>query len=346
MNKPAGKIFKKAEDLLQLLNPLHGKGRSDETVEEKMDFETLEHNKVTWIDIENPKKKELGELLEKYDFHPLHLESCVSVGELDRVEFEKDYVFILLHNPSYDHIQKKIISTKVCIFIGENYVITVHKHHRRTLHEAFISCKENVEFRDMFFRKSSARLLHSIINVFEKDISNHLHEALQELDDIEDVVFDTSKSGVFEISQMRQKIVRLRRVTLSFKEITQSLVTSQHLFVTKSSRYFRNLSNSFNKLLEILDETRETVEIYKDADFTVSTEKTNKILTVLTIVFTFSIPATVLGAIYGMNVILPGGVDSKPWDFFGEFTTFYILIGTSIVSVVFMLLYFKYKEWF
>jgi Mg2+ and Co2+ transporter CorA len=42
-----------------------------------------------------------------------------------------------------------------------------------------------------------------------------------------------------------------------------------------------------------------------------STEKTNRILSVLTILFTLSIPATVIGAIYGMNVHLPGGIDEE-----------------------------------
>ena len=38
-----------------------------------------------------------------------------------------------------------------------------------------------------------------------------------------------------------------------------------------------------------------------------SQEKTNKILAVLTIVFTPSISATVIGTFYGMNINLPGG---------------------------------------
>jgi Mg2+ and Co2+ transporter CorA len=39
-----------------------------------------------------------------------------------------------------------------------------------------------------------------------------------------------------------------------------------------------------------------------------SQEKTNKILAMLTIVFTLSIPATVIGTFYGMNINLPGEI--------------------------------------
>jgi magnesium transporter len=63
-----------------------------------------------------------------------------------------------------------------------------------------------------------------------------------------------------------------------------------------------------DKAFEILEESKETIEIYKDTGNMLSTEKTNRILSVFTILFTLSIPATVIGAIYGMNVLLPGRI--------------------------------------
>ena len=62
-----------------------------------------------------------------------------------------------------------------------------------------------------------------------------------------------------------------------------------------------------DKVIDALEESRETMEIYKDTDFMLSTEKTNRVLAVLTIVFTLAIPATVIGTFYGMNVSLPRG---------------------------------------
>ena len=39
-----------------------------------------------------------------------------------------------------------------------------------------------------------------------------------------------------------------------------------------------------------------------------SAEKTNKILAILTILFTFSIPAIVIGTFYEMNINMPGSI--------------------------------------
>jgi CorA-like Mg2+ transporter protein len=60
--------------------------------------------------------------------------------------------------------------------------------------------------------------------------------------------------------------------------------------------------------LKYLKNQKKLLKIYKYTGNMLSTEKTNRILSVLTILFTLSIPATVIGAIYGMNVHLPGRI--------------------------------------
>lgn len=95
-----------------------------------------------------------------------------------------------------------------------------------------------------------------------------------------------------------------------------------------------------------MDEAQETIEIFKDADFTTSTEQTNQILAVLTLVFTFTIPVTVLGTLYGMNVPLPGGTEFGMWTGFGPYTTAILIAIVSLFMALVMYLYFKTKRWF
>jgi magnesium transporter len=109
--------------------------------------------------------------------------------------------------------------------------------------------------------------------------------------------------------------------------------------------YFDDVRDHVDKLIEILDEAKETVEIFKDTDFMLSTEKSNKILAVLTILFTFSIPASVIAAFYGMNINLPGGTQTGPSTFLGQFTSFIILIIAALIPAGVMIFWFKQKGW-
>ena len=76
-----------------------------------------------------------------------------------------------------------------------------------------------------------------------------------------------------------------------------------------------------------------------------SQEKTNKILAVLTILFTLSIPATVFGAFYGMNVNLPGGIETGSWTQLGPHTTLVFVIVISSGSALIMVFYFRRLGW-
>jgi magnesium transporter len=95
-----------------------------------------------------------------------------------------------------------------------------------------------------------------------------------------------------------------------------------------------------------LEEAKETVEIFKDADFTASSARTNEVLAVLTIIFTLTIPATILGTFYGMNIPLPGGIEAGAWTFWGPYTTLMLVMGISIVLAIIMAIYFWKKKWF
>ena len=103
-----------------------------------------------------------------------------------------------------------------------------------------------------------------------------------------------------------------------------------------------------HRLWETVEEAKETIEVYKDADFTSSTERTNQILAILTIIFTLAIPGTLFGTYYGMNIILPGGVNGEhhQWTFLGPFTTLILIIGASVLAGFLMYVWFKRKKWF
>ena len=87
------------------------------------------------------------------------------------------------------------------------------------------------------------------------------------------------------------------------------------------------------------------MEIYKDTDFVLSTEKLNKILAILTIVFTLAIPATVIGTFYGMNVYLPGGIETSQTAGFNDYIPLILVLLASGIPALIMFLYYRRLGW-
>lgn len=310
-------------------------------------IETISYGKITWVDVINPNRRIISELAQKFPFHPLHLEDCLTKGQFPKIEQNTDdkYLFLLFRFPRYNSKDENITIHQMCFFLGKNYLVTIHED-SDIISNIFNDCKENIDQRKVYIDNSSAHLLYTIINRLTDDLSSLLQAILLEVDETEDIVFDDKVSGAYNIGQLRRKILSSRRVIGPLRTLLEELKTKVNKFSsTDLSIYFDNISDAVDKAWETLEEARDTADIYKDADFIISSEKTNRILAVLTIIFTLSIPATVIGTFYGMNILLPGDVAAGSWTFFGKYTTFIVILIIATVPALLMHLYFRKRGW-
>jgi magnesium transporter len=349
LGKPHKRIAGALRGYLNFLNPPENIKQTSAAGNHGEKIQTIHHNKITWVDVKDPGRKEISQLAEQFPFHPLHLEDCVSKGQFPKLEQsdEDKYLFLLFRLPRF-HPREGIISiSQICFFLGQNYLVTVHENSGDTISSMFADCEENPVQRKAYINNSSSHLLYTIIEKLTDDLVPILQKILQEVDETEDIVFDDKVSGVFKVGQLRRKIISLRRVIGPLRTLLEDIEDRINKFSHRNlTVYFVDITHRIDKAWETLEEARETVDIYKDADFIASTEKTNRILAVLTLIFTLSIPATVVGSFYGMNIPLPGGLDSGPFTFWGRYTTFMLVIIAAVLPAVLMVWYFRKKGWF
>ncbi len=313
-------------------------------------IETVQGGKFTWIDLQNPDRNDVEKLAEKYNFNTLNIEDCMTKFELPKLDSYDDHFFVILHFPPL--AQKIGISknSQLSIFVGKDFLVTVHQGDLKPLVELVDICKTNSDQhrKERLLGKTSGLLLHEIIDVLVDDLLHTSRKIIANLDEIEDRVFDETKPVARSIALLRREINRLRRIANPLKKFVLEIAKNVKKFSGNEdeelSLYYDDVIDHIDKVIETLEESRETMEIYKDTDFVLSTEKTNKVLAVLTIIFTLAIPSTVIGTFYGMNVDLPGGIGDNSM-FLGPFTTFIIIIIASAIPAVMMFTYFKKLGW-
>ena len=314
--------------------------------ERKLGLESITNKRLTWVNIQKPTREKLNILEESYLFHELNIEDCLSKIQIPKIDRYEDHFFVILHFPSIDKNESIPRSTQLAIFAGFDYLVTVQQGELTALNEMFQYCKINERQRESFMGISSGYLLHSIIDLLVDDLLHILMKLKGNLDDIEDVVFDDKLSAPREIALLRREITTLRRIVIPLKRIVLDFSKNIQKFSEEDlTLYFDNVKDHIDKVIEVLEESKETIEIFKDTDFMLSTEKSNKILAILTILFTLSIPVTVVAAIYGMNVNLPGGIVTGSPTFFGQYTSLILLVIAVTVPAVIMMWYFKRQGW-
>jgi magnesium transporter len=267
-------------------------------LETKVD--TITNNGLTWLNIERPIHEVLMETLGKhyYHFHELNLDDSLSKIQIPKVDRYSDHIFVILHFPTTSPSSNIINTTKTAkkgssittlhfsqlsMFIGRNFLVTVHQGDLQPLNELFQLCKKESDSnssnsqREELMGKSSGYLFHTIIDTLVDDLLHRLIKIVGNLQDVEDAVFDDKVAVVKEISLVRREITTLRRVVFPLKRIVSEITNRdiQRFSEEDLTKYFNDVEDHINKLLEVLESSKETIEIYKDTDFILSTEKTN-----------------------------------------------------------------------
>jgi len=298
---------------------------------------------MTWTDILDPKPSDLDTLANDYHFHSLDLESCLSTEQLTKLEDHEDYFFIMVQIPVQDD-QGLVGCKQVSMFLGKNYLITLHPSSLHTITTLFQEYSGSAKYRDGL--KSSVYLAYRIIDDLTDGISTILDNVQASLNKIETVVFNEKKSSARTINLARRQTATLRRIVYPLGLYIGDLSKAQKYSSEDLTIYFSDLRHKVGKISARIEEMKEIVEIYNDTDFITSSNRTNTVLSFLTIIFTLTLPAALVAAIYGMNIPIPGALVPGALNYFGNYTSLLLIVILMLVPTLVMAGYFWRRGWF
>jgi len=294
----------------------------------------------TWVNVERPARRELDYLAQFYPFHPLDLDDTISHIQLSKLDEYTDYLFVILHFPVFNKRTRVTTASQVSLFVGKDFLVTVHSGELKSLVTLFKGCQEKEESRQEYLAKDPGYLLYRIVDMLVDSCLPMLDKTLANLERVEDKVFDEMVDTAQEVAILRRDIASQRRIFWPMKAVVADLEQKAQRFTKSDLKvYFGDINDHLNRIWTTLEEARETVDIYKDTDFVLSQDRLQKIMAVLTVIMAVTLPFTIIASIYGMNVPLPGsGAAGHP--FVG-----WILIGLMTVSAGVMVFLFRLRHW-
>jgi len=308
--------------------------------EEELKLESLTWGNLTWVNIEKPTERETKYLAQNYPFHPLDLDDCLSRIQRPKIDEYKDYLFLVLHFPVFSKESLVTTSTQVSVFIGKNYLITLHKGELKPLVKLFRECQLDEESRQEHLSQGSGYLLYRIIDRLVDYCLPILNKIGNNIEDTEDNIF--SSSGVLkaieDLSTLRRDVISFRRTIWPMRAVIGSLEPKVHRFTDMDMVvYFGDMVDHVDKIWDGLDEYKEIIEGLNAAYDSLATHRTNEVIRMLTIIATILLPITVVASIFGMNIPL-GPFTASPYS-----ALCVSLICLAIISG--MLYFFRRQRW-
>jgi magnesium transporter len=308
--------------------------------EEQPHIETATFKDLTWVNIEQPTTVETDYLAQNYHFNQLDLDDCLSRRQRPKIDEYEDYLFVVLHFPKWHKELQIARPSQLAIFIGKKYVVTVHAGELTPLVKFFELCRDDASMRQRAMSKGSALLAYRIIDLLVDYCFPIMDKILSQMETLEDMVFDQTVEATHELAVARRDIIAQRRIIWPLRTVIAELEPKLRKLTTRNmSDLFGDMLDHLAKIWDTLEECKEVIEVYKDSDYVLSTERINRIMRVLTIFSAIILPFVVISSIYGMNVTLPGGLT------IGNFQTFLLLLLAMILVAGGMLFFFRRKHW-
>lgn len=306
--------------------------------EEQVNLESVTWGNLTWVNIENPTEQETEYLGQNYHFHPLDLDDCLSRIQRPKIDEYKDYLFLVFHFPVFNKDARVTTPSQLSVFIGENYLITLHKGELKPLVKLFRECQVNEESQQEYFSKGSGYLLYRLIDRLVDYCLPILSKVGNNIEDAEDSVFsDRMRGTIKEISILRRDIISFRRIIWPMRAVIGSLEPKLRRFSTMDMTvYFGDMVDHVDKIWDTLDEYKEVIEGLKDTYDSLATNRTNEVMRILTVIATVLLPITVVSSVWGMNITLP---------FERSNLAFLYVVLIMLVIIGGMLYFFRRQHW-
>lgn len=290
---------------------------------------------VLWADVSDPTSTDFEELAEEFGFHPLSIEDCRNEHQRPKIEEFPGYYFIVLYEAQLAGPNDKLELRELNIFLGKNYLVTVHSRPIRAIDTATRLWHEWLDQAD----HGAGLIAYLLIDAIVDDYLPLLDLVSEHMDSLEDSIFGEWRAEVIEeIFGVKKKLLYLRRSITPLRDVFNTMLRrEQPIFPREIHIYFQDVYDHLIRVADTIDTLRDMLSSTMDAYLSVSGNRMNKIMKRLTSIATILMSVTLVAGIYGMN-----------FTFMPELTWRYgyvFALGSMVVVGLALYWYLKKAEW-
>ena len=255
-----------------------------------------------WVDMEKSSPEENKSVLETvFDFHPLAIEDCVGVSERPKIDDYENYVFMVIHAVDYINSRHVFQTTELNLFIGRNFLVTFHDE---PLRSTSVMC-ERIPKKGHALPRSTDLLAYQILDLLFDNYQPALDELSAELAALEHrVLLGETQAVLPEVVNLQSEVQRLRQIMAPQRDVIARMIRGEFSKVVRPHLvpYLRDLQDNLSRISDLAETYRESITSTLQIHLNLQQMQINRVIKILTILATLSMPILLVTSFYGMNI--------------------------------------------
>lgn len=302
-------------------------------------FAFKNNKRVTWINIDGLRKKEVEKICAYYDIHPLIVEDILSVSQRPKMDEADEVMYCLLNMLYFNDNDSAVEQEQISIILGKDFVLTFQED---PLRDVFDPIRERLRFAQSKHRHRGADYLcYSMLDLIVDNyftVMERLSEKIEALE--EDVIRNSDKLALARINQLRKELIVLKRNISPVRDLIGGIIRSENALLDETTfRYFKDVHDHIIQAYDLSENYRDIMLSMQDLYINNVNLKMNEVMKVMAVVTCLMAPATVIGGIFGMNFDSNVNFFHQPWGF-------YTAVIAMLIIPIGMLVIFKRRGWF
>jgi len=295
-----------------------------------------EQGALYWLDLEDPSPDEQRVLEEVFRLHPLAIEDTLADVHHPKVDEYEDHLFVIVHGVRFDAPSDRLITRKLSIALGRNFLVTHHHGPLVSIDSAREQCGRNV---NAALPRGVDFMLHLILDKLFEQYSPALEAIQDKIQLVEVEVFEQPTPDTLgRIFSLKREVMDVRRICGPQREIAHRLSRGEFALIgRKASVYFRDIYDDLYRLVDVSFFYQDMVQATLDAYLTAVSNRLNETMKRLTVIGAILMPLTLITGIYGMNFEHMPELSLR----YGYFAVLALMVGLSVA----LLWLFKRKGW-
>lgn len=291
----------------------------------------ISKNSYIWLNLDYKNENTFNLLTQKYSLPHEVAEALCDDTTRPRYFRFGDGIVLILRGINYNQGSDPEDMVSLRIWVDKEKVITLSHRRLKIINIMRKKLENNAA------PSSSVQFFLTLAQIMVDEINDTIIDITENTSDLEEKVIGTDNLSDFElrneISELRRKIISIRRYTAPQKEIFLSLQNDKwENFTADDKNDIREIFNDITKSLEDLDYCRDHLAIFHEELQSKTTIRMTKIMYMISIVTVIFTPLAVLTGLLGVNV---QGIPYADKDYAFSAVCL-ILLSISLILIILM----------